>query len=195
MNVGRISEAIPYEDRAMRAEPRLLRPVTLRAATHEIRGEIAEATALLLASDNLRGQEILRRQEMIMLCLARGDGISLIRGSTNLETTAACPSPTLPQLQDRYQQALRSGSPGQLLPVVLLAPHRGDPALAMNALRAIGPTTQNLFAVWRPALRDVRRLPQFRTFVRDVGLLEYWKETGHWGEFCRLNDDEELLCQ
>jgi hypothetical protein len=65
----------------------------------------------------------------------------------------------------------------------------------MSALRAIGPTTQNLFAVWRPALRDVRRLPQFRTFVREVGLLEYWKATGHWGEFCRLNDDAELTCQ
>jgi tetratricopeptide (TPR) repeat protein len=187
MNVGRISEAIPYEDRAMRAEPRLLRPVTLRAAAHEMRGEIAEATALLLSSDSLRGQEILRRQEMIMLCLARGDGAS--------ETQAACPSPTLPQLEDRYQQALREGSPGQLLPVVLLAPHRGDPALAMNALRAIGPTTQNLFAVWRPALRGVRRMPQFRSFVRDIGLLAYWKETGHWGEFCRPGAREDLVCQ
>jgi DNA-binding winged helix-turn-helix (wHTH) protein/tetratricopeptide (TPR) repeat protein len=186
MNVGRISEAIPYEDRAMRAEPRLLRPVTLRAAAHEMRGEIAEATALLLGSERLRGQEILRRQEMIMLCLARGDGTS---------QSAACPSPTLPQLEDRYQQALRDESPGQLLPVVLLAPHRGDPALAMNALRAIGPTTQNLFAVWRPALRDVRRLPQFRNLVRDIGLLAYWKETGHWGDFCRLGAPEDLVCR
>jgi DNA-binding winged helix-turn-helix (wHTH) protein/Tfp pilus assembly protein PilF len=186
MNVGRIAEAIPYEDRAMRAEPRLLRPVTLRAAAHEMRGEIAEATTLLLSSENLRGQEILRRQEMIMLCLARGDGAP--------ETRAACPSPTLPQLEDRYQQALKDGSPGQLLPVVLLAPHRGDPALAMNALRAIGATTQNLFAVWRPALRDVRRMPQFRSFVRDIGLLAYWKETGHWGEFCHLGPREELVC-
>ena len=65
----------------------------------------------------------------------------------------------------------------------------------MNALRAIGPTTQNLFAVWRPALRGVRRLPQFRNLVRDIGLLAYWKETGHWGDFCRLRGPEELVCR
>jgi DNA-binding winged helix-turn-helix (wHTH) protein len=193
MNVGRVTEAIPYEERAVRAEPLLLRPVTLRAALHEMHGEVEEAAALVLASKRLRGQEILRRQELIMICLARAERSDLMRTATMPGAGRACPSPSLEQLRDRYQQAVSSGSLGQLLPVVLLAPHLGDPALAMKALRAIGPTTQNLFAVWRPALREVRRRPEFQEFVHDVGLADYWHTSGHWGEFCH-ESDQGLVC-
>ena len=46
-NVGRASEAIVYEERAMRAEPLLMRPEFL-AALHEMRGDLDEASAALI---------------------------------------------------------------------------------------------------------------------------------------------------
>ena len=41
--------------------------------------------------------------------------------------------------------------------------------------------------LWRPVLRDVRKLPG--DLVRDLGYFEYWRKYG-WSDFCRqaVND-------
>jgi hypothetical protein len=151
MNVGRSTDAIRYEERAMHAEPLLLRPVTLRAALYEMSGELDKAEAMLSASNDLTGQEAMRRQGLIMISLARHD---------------------------------RSG-----------AMRLGDQALALNALRALAPSTQILFTIWRPALSDVRRRADFEQVVRNVGLVDYWGSSGDWGDFCRETAGGGFSCR
>ncbi|MEJ1963806.1 MAG: winged helix-turn-helix domain-containing protein [Gammaproteobacteria bacterium] len=200
MNVGRATEAIPYEERAMRAEPLLLRPVALRAALHEMRGELDEAEALMLASGDLRGQEIMRRQGLIMIRLARHDRSGLIQIGNQKGGALPCsslndPPRALAQLRESYAEATRSGASGQLIPVALFASLLGDQALALKALRALGPTTQSLFPMWRPALSEVRRQPGFEEIVRDAGLVDYWRASGNWGEFCLENAGGGVTCR
>ena len=81
------------------------------------------------------------------------------------------------------------------MPVALYASLLGDQALALKALRTIGSPTQNLFPIWRPALSEVRRLPGFAALVRDVGLVDYWRASGNWGEFCRETVGGGVRCR
>jgi len=45
--------------------------------------------------------------------------------------------------------------------------------------------------IWLPVLRDARRDPRFKDILRDMGLYEYWRKSGNWGDFVRpLGDDD-----
>jgi TolB-like protein/DNA-binding winged helix-turn-helix (wHTH) protein len=197
MNVGRASEAIPYDERAMRAEPLLMRPVALRAALAEMRGELDEAEALLLASTALKGDELMRRRGLIMIGLARHDRSSLRRLMVGEGGTLPClddPPQALDDLRQEYADATRGGGHGQFVPMAHFASFLGDQSLALNALRSVGPT-QILFPMWRPALREVRRLPGFADLVQELGLVDYWRASGNWGDFCRETGAGGFACR
>jgi adenylate cyclase len=69
----------------------------------------------------------------------------------------------------------------------------GDDALAMDALRR-GFADGNGYAVgmWYPCLARVRQTPAFKQFVRDLGLYDYWRDSGHWGDFARPVGDDDF---
>lgn len=187
MNVGRTTEATAYAERAMRAEPLLLRPVTFMAALHEMRGELDEAEALLLASRNLAGDETMRRNALIMVQLGRHDanGVARVMKEYGLPADEFLDQQrTLEDLRAYYAEALRDGTTAQLLPLAAFASLHGDQTLALDMLRALGPT-QNLHALWRPALRELRRQPGFEEVVERLGLVDYWRMSSSWGDFCR----------
>lgn len=42
-------------------------------------------------------------------------------------------------------------------------------------------------------MREARKLPEFRQLVRELGLLDYWREYG-WGDFCKPVGDNDFEC-
>ena len=45
--------------------------------------------------------------------------------------------------------------------------------------------------IWHPLFADTRKLPGFKDFVRELGVYDYWRESGKWGDFARpLGDDD-----
>jgi DNA-binding winged helix-turn-helix (wHTH) protein len=197
MNVGRTAEASSYAERAMRAEPLLLRPVTFMAALHEMRGELDEAERLLLASSNLAGDDTMRRNALVMVYLGRRDvsGLRRVMMEYGLPYESLDDAPrTLAELRDRFATAVREGTTARLLPLAAFASLHGDQALALDMLRAVGPT-QNLHALWRPALGEVRRQPGFESVVQQLGLVDYWRLSGNWGDFCRGNPSGGFVCE
>ena len=196
MNVGRPTEAIPYVQHAMRAEPLLMRPVTFMAALYEMRGELDKAAALVAAGKDLQGSEQMRRQAQFMIRLGRRDRNDLQYvtdkdGKPCLWLDDA--QFALPELQKTYAEATRTGVHSQLIPVALFASFLGDQSLALNALRAMVPT-QNLFTMWRPALNDMRRDAGFGSLVKELGLLDYWRTSGEWSELCRDDGHGGVAC-
>jgi tetratricopeptide (TPR) repeat protein len=198
MNVGRASEAVPYEERAMRAEPALMRPVALRAALYEMQGDLDSARELLLNSAPLQENAALRRQGLFMVRMASQD-----RCDPSAEGSAdglpcpllADPRQTLEDIRGIYQAARTSGRTGQLFAQAHFAAFLGDPQLALDMLDLwSNATTQNLHVIWRPVMRDVRALPGFRDLVRKLGLVDYWRAIGHWGDFCRPVGKESFTC-
>jgi TolB-like protein/tetratricopeptide (TPR) repeat protein len=70
-----------------------------------------------------------------------------------------------------------------------------DPELALTAFEETmswGPG--QLYLIWRPVFRDMRQLPRFKEFAREVGLVAYWQTYG-WPDLCRpVGDDGDFEC-
>jgi hypothetical protein len=56
----------------------------------------------------------------------------------------------------------------------------------------LGSTTYLL--LWNPPLAPARRLPGFEQLVTELGMVEYWRSTGSWGNFCLTSTQAELEC-
>ncbi len=63
----------------------------------------------------------------------------------------------------------------------------GDVELAMGATRRcyIDMNGQHSKPIWFPLMKQVRRTPAFKQLVRDLGLYDYWRASGQWGDFAR----------
>ena len=48
-------------------------------------------------------------------------------------------------------------------------------------------------AMWRPVMRDVRRLPGFKQLVRDMGMVDFWKKTT-WPDLCKPVGADDFEC-
>ena len=68
----------------------------------------------------------------------------------------------------------------------------GDEAFAFDSLMASGIDIN--FMIWSPLLSAVRKLPAFKSYVRDIGLYDYWRASGKWGDFCRPVGDDDFEC-
>lgn len=74
--------------------------------------------------------------------------------------------------------------------------HYGDPELALDLLRRtyVELESTTYVMLWNPPLGDVRRLPEFKALVTELGMVEYWRSTGEWGYFCRPLGESDFEC-
>lgn len=97
----------------------------------------------------------------------------------------------------RTLSALPSVSLQQFVVIGVWAAYFGDAAMALDAWKNIVaqhglPTLGHI--AWQPLFRDMRRLPDFKVALRDLGLVDYWRATGDWGDFCRPLGDDDFEC-
>ena len=65
------------------------------------------------------------------------------------------------------------------------AAYFGDPAFAFEAMRKLADTGGSRMAfVWMPQLASMRRLPEFKAYLREIRMVAYWQEFG-WPPFCK----------
>ena len=48
--------------------------------------------------------------------------------------------------------------------------------------------------LWHPSYAPVRKTERFKEFVRDAGMVEYWRAKG-WPEFCRPTSGDDFICE
>jgi len=78
--------------------------------------------------------------------------------------------------------------------ISLWAAYFGDPEFAMDAMeKGIRINATGVFKIWLPVMREVRQLPQFKEFVRELGLVDYWNRFG-WPDLCRPVGDDDFEC-
>ena len=70
----------------------------------------------------------------------------------------------------------------------------GASDVALSCLRAafVELRWYPVFAVWLAPLKDVRKDPRFKDIVRDLGLVDYWRKSGKWGDFARPAGDDDF---
>jgi tetratricopeptide (TPR) repeat protein len=100
-----------------------------------------------------------------------------------------------PQTALRELRRLFAGTgpdnPNGLRTIGLWAGYFGDAGLALDAMRAaIAEQGGQAVYLWFPQLKEMRQLPEFKAFMRDIGIVAYWQEYG-WPDICRplANDD------
>jgi hypothetical protein len=97
------------------------------------------------------------------------------------------PKRALEQLHRELESTV-DGDPNRRRDIGLWAGVFGDPVLALEAMRAaIGEQGGQMPYIWLPQLAQMRRLPEFETFMREIGMVTYWQEYG-WPPFCHRLD-------
>ena len=80
------------------------------------------------------------------------------------------------------------------LQIGAVAARFGDPELAMTSFEeTFTSSPEQVYAIWRPVYRDMRKLPRFKEFVRQIGLVDYWKQYG-WPDVCRPFGENDFQC-
>lgn len=78
------------------------------------------------------------------------------------------------------------------------AAYTGHPELAARIMRVAMERpggTGILFMLWFPVMAEARKTDEFERLVTDIGLVEFWRESGDWGDYCRPLSDTEIACK
>jgi adenylate cyclase len=103
------------------------------------------------------------------------------------------PQLALAELRHAYAATV-PGNPNRRRDIALWAGHFGDPALALDAMRAANDERPGQIAyAWLPQLAPMRRSREFREYLREIGIVDYWKEYG-WPDLCRERGGDDFDC-
>ena len=81
-----------------------------------------------------------------------------------------------------------------LMLISILAAHFGDSHFAMNVMEKVYDLDATLVhALWLPVMKEVRQLPRFKEFLKEIGLIDYWEQFG-WPDICRPLENGDFEC-
>jgi len=81
-----------------------------------------------------------------------------------------------------------------LMGISMLAAYFGDPEFAMELIEKVGiQRVDTISNLWYPVMKEVRQLPRFKEFLREIGLVDYWNQFG-WPDICRPLDNGDFEC-
>jgi TolB-like protein/Flp pilus assembly protein TadD len=67
--------------------------------------------------------------------------------------------------------------------------------LTLRAMRRAAIDFRSLEALWLPLTTDLRSGPGFKEIVRATGLVDYWRSSGKWGDFCKPVGTNDFECR
>jgi hypothetical protein len=74
----------------------------------------------------------------------------------------------------------------------------GAPELVMQAyegdLASGAPNMGSSVVIWHPFYAPVRKTERFKAYVRNAGLVDYWRAKG-WPEFCKPTTSDDFECE
>jgi adenylate cyclase len=78
--------------------------------------------------------------------------------------------------------------------ISMWAAYFGDHEFALEAMeKAVSSNGGTVGRLWYPLMKKVRQLPRFKELVKEIGLVDYWKEYG-WPDLCRPVGDDDFVC-
>jgi adenylate cyclase len=205
--VGRVNDALQLLEAARRIDP-LSAPVS---ATLQIIGLCGERFDESHAEFDRFREAGGDREEMEHNALFRvwleGDLDATRAQYRRFLDARAIPIPELDRCYDLFGQheaalaILRQGLDApenqQGIKQFLLAFHaalHGDPELALQGMRRAALDYRNVasYMLWYPFLKDARQLPGYKQLMRDLGIYDYWRKSGNWGDFARPVGDDDF---
>jgi len=81
----------------------------------------------------------------------------------------------------------------------VLADALGEPELALESMQAwMNQPDLDFRKYWQPwsmPFTSVRSLPAFKQILIDAGIVDYWRATGKWGDFCKPVGVDDFECR
>ena len=171
-------------------------------------GQAEAAEAEYQRSLDLPGQREAIEHIALMRVWADGDARLVRSRFDRFLSHAVVPMPTLEAIRDVHDNPAaalallhvaaadpaNSDATRQML-LGQYASHFGDIELALASLRratlhSSGGVTIN--TLWWPGMAAARRAPGFKRLIRDLGLYDYWRQSGHWADFARPVGDDDF---
>jgi TolB-like protein len=206
---GRARESLVYMERAARLDPLTTSSSALLQAALQAVGQIADAHAEYLRSRSLAGSHEAPELLEIHRLLVAGEPKAIrdfVRTSTSLVALQSAPGKTLydklgstpAERKAAVRQALED--PGNQKPTAMpwilgfadAYDDRDSTLIAMQRLMILNERTHP--QLWQPYRTNPRTDVRFKEIVRSLGLVDYWRTTGNWGDFCKPVGTGDFEC-
>jgi hypothetical protein len=208
--VGRSGEAVRILEAARNVDP-LFPPTTAQLqAQLDVVGRPSAAQAEYERTMDLPGgREIVEHQAVIRLWPS-GNVAAIRAQAQHFLDAQGVPMQVLRQVYEVFDQpqaaleVLRDAfddpayqDPTRLMILGWYAAEFGDNVLALAAMRRAFVDKRGfaVMALWYPVMAAARKSADFKQLLRDVGLHDYWRTSGRWGDFVRPtgNNDFEVV--
>jgi tetratricopeptide (TPR) repeat protein len=209
LSVGRPKDAIDYVKRLVRIEPLSSGPYIWLGWAYEFSGNSDAAVMAMKKGRELTNEPMLFNSSLLALALEENNRalmdeyLALIVNQQlagNIPDTSDI-NQVIIALLDTPEEAGAKLRPFLADPtynylnvrgaIAIWASYFGEHEIALQALREpIGSEWRNSLLIWRPIHKGMRQLPGFKDFVREIGLVDYWRKSGNWGDFCHPVDDD-----
>jgi TolB-like protein len=211
LSLGQAQAAVDRVIAGRQSDPLSIGASFVLQYTLDAAGRLDDAQAEYERSKGLLGPRVTMEWRAATRALARGDRESArcilaerFGGNTHF-------MPFLPRLLEVFDQPDAAlailheahDDPGcsdgaRQMAIANLATSFGDSDLAFAAIRRGLVEQKHGIAfpdLWFPNLAPLRRDSRFRDIVREVGLVDYWRKSGNWGDFARPlgEDDFEMI--
>ena len=98
----------------------------------------------------------------------------------------------------RVLRRLAADKPNPILigGLALWAAYFGDTELSLKLLRdpsQAATRRSQALTFWRPIMHKVRQQPGFKDLLRELGMVDYWREFG-WGDHCKPVGKDDFEC-
>ena len=200
---GRPHDALKQFERAAVVEPMLSMEALPFAVNHLLAGELDDAERVLKETGQFDGVEPAIIRHSLTQALARHDRARIVAAISRM------PGDNVHQRmlkviddRDAALAELRRLAPtgpvssgfSTYIPLGLWAAYFGDDELALRYLAVATQDSCNTLVLWNPSFKDMRQLPGFKTLVSNLKLVDYWRDSGHWNEFCHPAKDGDFEC-
>jgi TolB-like protein len=216
LGVGRSRDALPILQAAQRADPLAEYPQVMLLINYDTLGKFAQAELQYRRAIAILPGDIYIKTTSLMRAMSVRDAAALRRALATLDQRPLAgtgepiddnqidqamgslldnPSAALAQLHRWSNDPNVPSQPFMLWTQADWAAYFGDPELSLQLIRRIPRDSGiQMFSLWRPTEKNVRRLPGFKDFVRELGLFDYWRTGGKWGDFCRPLGQSDFEC-
>jgi hypothetical protein len=167
-------------------------------------GDLDQADLELIRGANLVGDQIIIALGMQLQAMTRGDRAQIEKVISSLPPSEVIqhvmrshldePQAALAELRRLAEDPAYPKNTISVTALVFWAAYFGDPELSLRLWRKFPPEASFAFMIWRPIVKDMRRLPGFKDLVRDLGLVDYWRASGNWNDFCRPLGKDDFDC-
>jgi TolB-like protein/Tfp pilus assembly protein PilF len=210
LTVGRPMDAIEYWKRLVRIEPLHSGTYLYLGVTYELIGNSEAAAAAIKKGKELASQHAIFDVGLLALAqeennralideylalLVNSELLGIINKAETRDLNQVMqalldkPEEAIAELKlfmadPAYNNPIRSGG------IATWASYFGEHELALQVYKQLDP----VFTIWRPIHKEMRQLPEFKDFVREIGLVDYWRKSGKWGDFCHPVGDDDFEC-